>query len=255
MQSAEMQKLSDREMLLSSPGQVRSFLLDLEKRGNGDLRRYLYKALENPEMMAYLGYWEKWFSPVVRKIIDEKAARQNAKSTDELPLGLEKRFSENELRLIFTNVKSIQLTYGCSFGCPKCGIDAVKGAREHIPFPQLKNLFSRYGRYMKDRFFLYYASDPYDYCSGKKCYEDVHKLAVKYTQFRPTVTSKEVDDMRWLAFMRKEGRLVNIYRPRVSVYDLPKERIKKLEAFFAQKRPYEKKSRTWLVGKIGRAHV
>ena len=101
-----------------------------------------------------------------------------------------KEFSKHRLKIIMENTVAIQLTEGCSTGCPDCGLEAKKGVKDFIPFRLLKRLFSEYSDELSNNCeMLYYASEPFDYRDKKYSYEDVHKLFVARTGHNPWVTT------------------------------------------------------------------
>jgi len=77
-----------------------------------------------------LSYWGKVVSRNQPQTHRQSGARHPFKMDDadttSLPLNLEKIYCQEDLKRIFSNVGAFQLTYGCSHGCPMCGIDAVK---------------------------------------------------------------------------------------------------------------------------------
>ena len=143
MQKAVEQKkepLSREAILKLPPAELVEYLTTISEAGLLD--SFLESLLEDEAMVAQLSYWEKWLTQdqrqLVESIIEAKKEAYPGKS-ESLPLNLEKKFTDEELRLIFSNIVTIQLTFGCSKGCPFCGVDAVKGVREHIPYAQLAN--------------------------------------------------------------------------------------------------------------------
>jgi len=194
---------------------------------------FLESLLEDEAMVAQLSYWEKWLTQdqrqLVESIIEAKKEAYPGKS-ESLPLNLEKKFTDEELRLIFSNIVTIQLTFGCSKGCPFCGVDAVKGVREHIPYAQLANMFKKYGNELrKGQPFLYWASEPSDYASREgiedRTYEDVHQLAMQYAQYDPDITSFNIFDQKWIDFMATSRERFQGRGPerRLSTYGLKDE--------------------------------
>ncbi|HBM45661.1 MAG: hypothetical protein UT05_C0004G0034 [Parcubacteria group bacterium GW2011_GWF2_38_76] len=195
-----------------------------EKQYNsGDLEKYLDKIAEEPSVIAHISYWEKYLNPKYKNLFEEMYKEKVLPEikNSELPLALEKRFSEKELKMIFEDIQTIQLTFGCSKGCKFCGLDAVPGVSDHIPFEQLKNFFSKYGKELSvSEPFLYYASEPADYRSEDKegrvvAYKDVEALAHDNSGYIPTITTREINDESWLNFL---GERTNKEDVRVSVY-------------------------------------
>lgn len=226
--------LSRDRILNLSPQETVNYLGSLEE--TGDLESFLEDAAEDEALKAHLSYWEKWLEKdqqaLLEKIIDRKKEIYPLKS-ESLPLELEKKFTEKQLEMIFSNVKAIQLTFGCSKGCAFCGFDAIKGVREHIPYSQLANMFQRYGKELsKGEPFLYWASEPSDYASKEgledRTYEDVHELAVQYAGYDPGVTSFNLTDKKWIDFM---ARKTSAYRTgrRLSVFGMKEEKLQALQ--------------------------
>lgn len=86
-------------------------------------------------------------------------------------------FTEEQRKLIFENTGAVQLTKGCSLACPDCGVAALKGIKDFIPYGTLDSMFSKYGKELsKSNEMLYYASEPFDYKDGDKSYIDVHNM-------------------------------------------------------------------------------
>jgi len=203
-------------------------------RDTGKLEEFLNQALGNTSCRAVISYWEKWLDKNTQKMVDEVVAEKkqayeekNGFNPEALPLHLEKKFPEKVLKMIFTNLHSIQLTFGCSKGCALCGFDAVPGVREHIPYHQLVNLFQKYKTELeKGRPLLYYASEPADYSSEGKTYADAHQLAQEYAGYSPHITSNHKDE-DWLKFIndQKNGS-------RLSVYGTKDEKVEKIKNNF-----------------------
>lgn len=167
---------------------------------------------DDPDLLAHVSYWEKWLTRDQASMLERVRLDHRVEvRKKELPLGLEERFDEKDLDLIFSNVSAIQLTVGCSIGCPHCGFDAIKGVKEEIPYEQLKNMFERYGKQLhKGAPFLYWASDPSDYRSkdkdgNQKSYQDVHRLAVNESRYEPGITTQN-HEAAWLDELRKMKR-------------------------------------------------
>ena len=117
----------------------------------GKLESFLNESAENNALVAQFSYWEKWLEKDQRRLVDQVVAEKSKiyegrEDTESLPLHLEKKFTPEELKLIFSATSAIQLCFGCSKSCPFCAFDAVPGTREHIPYSQLANLFQKYGQ-------------------------------------------------------------------------------------------------------------
>ncbi|MFA6476381.1 MAG: radical SAM protein [Candidatus Paceibacterota bacterium] len=209
--------LNKEEIILLNPGQLADYFAELTREGR--LETYLDEALENPELVAQFSYWEKWLAQEERKLLDNIIAqkreiyRETQEDDDELPLGLEKRFTPEQLKLIFENLHAIQLTFGCSKGCPFCAFDAVPGAREHISYKQLERIFQNYGQSLKkNTSILYWASEPSDYLDEDKTYLDVYQLAELYAGYQPHTRSRETDKKEWV-----EALLGKLPKERVAI--------------------------------------
>ena len=140
-------EISRERILEMSPRELVDYFAQLEERG--ELQQFLEKAADDDALVAMFSYWEKWLEKDHRKMVDtvvETKKEMYPETSESLPLDLEKKFSPEELELIFSNLGAIQLTFGCSKGCPFCGLDAVPGVRENIPYSRLANLFQRWGR-------------------------------------------------------------------------------------------------------------
>lgn len=189
--------LSEKEILDFTPRELQKYLILLES--SGKLEDFLQRACKSDVLVAQFSYWEKWMRGAQRNLVEDivkKKKEMYPGEKDSLPLDLEKKFTHEELKIILSNVGAIQLTFGCSKGCPFCGFDAIKGVREYIPYPQLANLFQRYGVELgKTSPFLYWASEPSDYVDPvhEKTYRDVHQLAATYAGYFPHITTRNYD--------------------------------------------------------------
>lgn len=222
-------ELSRERVLEMSPKELVDYFTHLEE--SGGLEAYLQRASKDDALVAMFSYWEKWLTNDQRAMVDD-IVRQKKElypgNSESLPLELEKRFTGDELEIIFSNLLAIQLTFGCSKGCPFCGFDAVPGVREHIPYSQLANMFQRFGKEIgESKPLLYYASEPTDYLDEDNTYMDVHQLAVEYAKYKPHVTSKNTDT-EWVDFLSKK-----VNKPRISLFGVPEESILNLESLSA----------------------
>ncbi len=221
-ESSQQKDVAER-VLEMSPSELVDFLTDLQEKE--ELEKFLLNAEES--VIAKLGYWEKWLSEDCQELVEkvvEKTKEAYGEKSDSLPLELEKKFTKEELELIFSHLGAIQLTFGCSKGCPFCGVDALPGVREHIPYSQVANLFQRYGEELKiSKPFGYWASEPSDYTSEDRTYPDFHRLAVEYGGYNPSVTSKNIDDKEWLDFLGSSAK-----GARVSVFGVKEERVEEI---------------------------
>ncbi|MCL5795309.1 MAG: hypothetical protein M1338_03040 [Patescibacteria group bacterium] len=218
------EEISSENILGMSPKELMDYFVSLHQEGK--LETFLNKSLENNSLVAKFSYWEKWLEQNHQKLIDCLVAEKKKLypgDSESLPLNVEEKFSADELKLIFSNLGSIQLTFGCSKGCPFCGFDAPLGTRDYIPYSQLANLFQRYGKQInKTQPFLYWASEPSDYISREhlenKTYQDVHQLAIEYAGYSPHITSRETRNNAWLNFLKLQN--MSEGGARVSVYGL-----------------------------------
>lgn len=227
--------LPTEKVLQLSPRETVDYLTSVQEQGK--LEGFLERAVADEPLLAQFSYWEKWLQKDQQELLESVIERKRGiytPNSESLPLELEKRFSEDELGLIFSNVKAIQLTYGCSIGCPFCGFDAVRGAREHIPYSQLANMFKRYGSQLsKGTPFLYWASEPSDYASKEgledRTYKDVHELAVNYAGYDPDITSFNKKDQKWMDFMAQKRMGSGKSGRRLSVFGMNQSQLAQLQ--------------------------
>ncbi|MFC1810753.1 hypothetical protein ACFLZH_04590 [Patescibacteria group bacterium] len=181
-------------LMLLPPKEMAEHFRALEEKG--ELKEFLKKALQDETFKAYLSYYQKWFEVYVseenRGLVDDiiNTQREEVEDVvDELPLGLEKKYTPEELFIIFSNLIAIQFTFGCQQSCDWCGLDAVKKTRDYIPFHQSENLLEQHGETIQYAQKLihhaltpYFASDIRDYRppkSGKKP-QDILALLFKH---------------------------------------------------------------------------
>ncbi len=237
IETATAETFNKDAILNFSPKQLAEYITQIDE--DGELAEFLDTALEDPELVAFLSYWEKWLEKDRQRLVDDIIKEKKEaypENSESLPLELEKRFSPRELQLIFSNVGAIQLTFGCSKGCPFCGLDAIKDAREHIPYSQLANLFTQYGKQIGlTKPFLYWASEPFDYeswdNSQKRTYQDIHELATEFASYDPGVTTRETKEPDWMQFLdnsKKGGER------RISTYGLNPKTVEKIKDNTAQ---------------------
>lgn len=218
---------SGDELLKMNPGELMNYFTALDDNA---IEEELEKFLEKNKNIAFLSYWEKYLSKEKQVLVDKIILKKTDVygKSNELPLGLEKRFSEEEIKKIILKMKAIQLTYGCSKGCVFCGFDAVHGVRDFIPYSQLLNLFKKYGHELGDASpFLYWASEPNDYAHKlglkDKTYADVDQLAQRYSKYSPHVTSKDYS-IEWLEYLKNKPN----NRDRISAYGMSAKNINKI---------------------------
>ena len=137
-----------------------------------------------------------------------------------------KGFTEEQKKTIITETDSIELTLGCSLGCPFCGFNAKIKVRDKIPFSDLVYLIRHYGTDLdfdkKPEFFLYWASDPFDYEDDDKNYLDAVELFDFYVGRPFTSTAYPEGKKELLKEMIEKG-----YMGRVSVSDHNIERLER----------------------------
>lgn len=224
------QEISPEQILEMSPQELVDYFTKLEKQNK--LENFLESAAENDSLVAMFSYWEKWLIKDHRVLVDkmvEEKKKMYPENSESLPLNLEQKFTPEELELIFKNLGAIQLTFGCSKACPFCGVDAVPGARESIPYSQLANLFQQHGKELvKNKPLLYWASEPSDYASKEglddKTYQDVQQLAVEYANYEPFISSREITDDKWLKYLQSVNRA-----NRISVYGFSDKKVEELK--------------------------
>jgi hypothetical protein len=241
-----------KELLNLAPRELSERLREMHNQNL--LRTFLMEAVNDRALRAHLSYWEKWYGEPIRKLIDEIMSHSEESGEGSLPLHLEQIYSKEQLRIIFSSLGAIQLTFGCSKNCPMCGIDAVPGVREQFPYPVLRNMFESYGALLTSnnnlsRPILYWASDPSDYqwSDGTQnyTYQDVHALARRFGKYTPHLTTKEYRREDWIKFLRKHPD------KRLSVHGVTEEQaaaIRQAVVRKAKKDEGKEKERTRLVG-------
>jgi hypothetical protein len=101
-----------------------------------------------------------------------------------------KGFSEEQLKLIFRNMDSIELTEGCSIGCDFCGVEAKKGVRARMPFEDIERLADLFGQELAlSQPITYWATDPLDWSDETRDYEDILRLFVNKLGYKPYVST------------------------------------------------------------------
>lgn len=226
------EQITTDEVLSMSPKELAGFIGNLQK--DGALKDFFEKAVKSDSLLALISYWQKWLTPEQGKLFDkilEERKEHDAESSESLPLNLEKKFTPEELDLIFSHLQAIQLSFGCSGGCPKCALDAVPEVREHIPYDKLENLFKTHGKSLnQSQPILYFASEPENYRDKEKnkTYPEVHKLAEEYAGYSPYIASGQIDDKKWLAFLGDK-------QARVSVFGQSAREIRKIKRRIGKK--------------------
>ena len=96
-------------------------------------------------------------------------------------------FSEEPLDLIGQNIATVQLTTGCSVGCPRCNFNALHKPRRHLSWDAINKIVDRWGEYLKqNKAFFYYSSDPLDWEDKQgRNYFDVLELVKAKCKYSP----------------------------------------------------------------------
>lgn len=193
------------EILDMNPRTLAAFMKDVEAQGQTDT--FLKHAVQDNTLVAHLSYWEKWFPESIRRQIDARVAEHRGLKgidPDALPMDLDKKFTPEELEILFSHKGAFQLTFGCSKGCKHCGLDAVPGVRDEMNFEQMENLFKQYGEQIgASKWMLYYASEPAD----SDQYSDYHKLMEQYGHYNPEILTAEGRKKEWIDYLVKNTRL------------------------------------------------
>jgi len=195
--------------------------IDLLKAQSGSQDPVLAKEAQRKLMV-------KW------EIEPERDAR-NAESVD-LVDQMEK-FSEDERKLILSQMTALQLTEGCNGHCPFCYLGKSKGVESKYSFESIKSFFRKYGSLVPKDFILYDDSDPFDYRDGKHTFTDVANFLLdnrhvsnKFLVSTSIPRGSEdtfVDFVRMMAHKRIISGQSNVFGLRISV---GKHNIQRVEA-------------------------
>lgn len=107
-------------------------------------------------------------------------------------------FNPKEKVIIAKNLGSIQMTDGCTVGCPWCGVEAKRGISKAFSLESYKRFVTEFGKYIPNRkgvaFGLYDASDPFDWVSedGESDYGTLEHFLIDNTRSRQIITSTAV---------------------------------------------------------------
>jgi hypothetical protein len=135
------------------------------------------------------------------------------------------RFSEDQLKMIFSNLDAIELTDGCSLGCRMCGAGAKKGVRSMMTFKQIEHLVDEFGEFMKSATpFLYFATDPLDWVDGDKNYSDAHRMFEERLRYEPCLVTAVPVGKEELAL----ELLIQDKVDRISISPMNEKRLKRL---------------------------
>ena len=211
----------EKEILRMSPPELVSFLAEQEQKGQ--LNAFLLEASQNDALVAEFSYVEKLLKTEIGRLLDQiiKEKKEQYGQTENLPLKLDKKYSPEELKIMLPRLKAIQLTFGCSKGCPLCGFDAVPGVRDQFDYSAIANLLQQYSDQLKiARPFFYWASETSDHPE----YQNIHELAESRLGYSPNITTREVNDPAWLEFLGN-----NKSQTRISLYELNAEKGDQIE--------------------------
>lgn len=136
------------------------------------------------------------------KAQEKRGERQSAERMDVMEVL--KPFSGKERIIIARNLRSMQMTIGCTGGCAWCGAEANRHIEKSFTFDSYKEFMKQYGRYLPrgSNFILYDASDPFDWVGedGKFSYVDLVNTFGKYSRNRKLFTSTSLPEGSELSF-------------------------------------------------------
>ncbi|KKR05462.1 MAG: hypothetical protein UT33_C0011G0173 [Candidatus Peregrinibacteria bacterium GW2011_GWC2_39_14] len=187
---------------------------------NGGLELFLEKVGHELSVLFYIplfSYYQKWIKGEENRakldMVSETAS--SAIPDGELPLSLDKRFSDAELEMIFNEVFAFQLSVGCSGACPRCMFDAVPRVRDDVDFDKIKNLILKFKSiFGRTRPVFYHASDPKDYLK----YPELHKFVRETCGYDPHVTTKVSNDEESLEWLSRLSQVAEDVR--ISIYHI-----------------------------------
>jgi len=115
------------------------------------------------------------------------------------------QYTEEERKLMISQMTALQLTEGCNGGCPFCFLGVKKGVVSKYSFESISAFFKQYGHLLSESLVLYYDSDPFDYREGGHSYVDVYrawrKVKPKGRHFISTTIPRGSPDS-FIEFMR-----------------------------------------------------
>ena len=122
-------------------------------------------------------------------------------------------FNAAERRRIARNLHTIQMTDGCTVGCPWCGAEAKRKVDKAFSFDSFTEFMRRYGKLLPQRVYLFGDSDPFDWISedGRNDYLHLADLFLENAKNRYLYTSTAVPQGSELAVFR----LLLFYHQRV----------------------------------------
>ena len=110
----EESRFSPEQILDLSPKEMADLFTKLDEEGK--LESFLNESAENNALVAQFSYWEKWLEKDQRRLVDQVVAEKSKiyegrEDAESLPLHLEKKFTPEELKLIFSATGAIQLGF------------------------------------------------------------------------------------------------------------------------------------------------
>ncbi|MCB0321579.1 MAG: hypothetical protein KDD60_11695, partial [Bdellovibrionales bacterium] len=151
------------------------------------LRNYFKVLTLNPEH-------SEQFNPLIQrttKALQEALRRERQNLVEVSFEELTAEYSEQELHLIGQEISVIQLTVGCSVGCPSCSPMALTGVRRILSWDAIQEICLNWTESLsKNNVFFHWSSDSGDWkdSSGKTFRDVIQLLAEKYNYF-PEITS------------------------------------------------------------------
>jgi hypothetical protein len=92
-------------------------------------------------------------------------------------------FSFAEIKNMVHECHSVQLTNGCTVGCPWCCFASNPNVSQRFSFVSLKKFFYRFRKYFPTYLMLYFSSDPFDWYDGENSYLDLVKYLNSIAKF------------------------------------------------------------------------
>jgi hypothetical protein len=89
-------------------------------------------------------------------------------------------FSDLEISNIVKECHSLQLTDGCTVGCPWCCFFAQPFVKVKFSYSSLLNFLKKFGQYLPNNVTLYWSSDPFDWCDQDKSLVELTQELKKY---------------------------------------------------------------------------
>jgi len=105
--------------------------------------------------------------------------RLEAKTVDLLTSSLT-NFSDLEIQNIVKECHSLQLTDGCTVGCPWCCFSAQPFVKVKLSYPSLLNFLNKFGQHLPTSIMLYWSSDPFDWYDQEQSLVELTQEFKKY---------------------------------------------------------------------------